>query len=84
MSDSPRSPRTAESVRPPPATPLEGAALFLVPLALLSLSHAVPLLVFSACLAGAYLPEAALRPRPALATLVAIIGAVVVVRILRG
>ena len=56
----------------------------LVPLALLSLSHAVPVFFFSVCLAGAYLPEAALRPRRALAMLMAIVGAVVVVRVLRG
>ena len=71
------------SDRPPPATQLEGGALFLVPLALLSLSHAVPWAMFNACLVGAYLPEAVLRPRAALVTLAALASAVVCVRMLR-
>ena len=77
------SPAQLSSVRPPPAPPLEGAALLLVPLALLSLSHPVPWAMFNACLVGAYLPEAVLRPRAALVTLAVLVSAVLCVRMLR-
>ena len=78
------SPAQLSSVRPPPAPPLEGAALLLVPLALLSLSHPVPWVVFNVCLVGAYLPEAMQRPRHALVLLTLLTCAVGCVRALRS
>lgn len=81
------SPRRPASVPPPPETQLTqlgGAALLLVPLALLMLSHPVPLAVFHVCLAGAYLPEAAARPHRALVILLLLAIAVFGVRALRA
>ena len=77
--------RRSENVRPPPAaTQLEGAALLVVPLALLMLSHRVPWALFNVCLAGAYLPEAIGRPRRALGTLLLLVAALAITRALRA
>lgn len=70
-------------VRPPPATQFKGAALLVVPLALLMLSHPVPWVAFNICLAGAYIPEALARPGQAAATLALLALALGMVEVLR-